>query len=93
MENIKSVVHQVLRNMSGSKPTPERFEQWLAEQWTEEEREHIKLIGIKENAAAFQIDSPAWMYHFESHKLQLLKKIQTFQPNISRIQFKSGKIV
>lgn len=92
MENIKSVVHQVLRNMSGSAPTPERFEQWLMDQWTAEEKLHIKLIGIKENTAAFYVDSPAWMQYFENNKSQLLKKLQTFQPNISNIRFKLGKI-
>ncbi len=93
MDNIKSVVHQLMQNMSGSKPTPERFEQWLEDQWTPEEKEHIKLIGIRENAAAFQVDSPAWMYHFENHKTQLLRKLKTFQPDISNIRFKLGKTI
>jgi len=92
MDDIKSIVHQLMQKMSGSMPSPQRMEEWLKEQWTPEEQKHIRLIGIKDNTAAFAVDVPAWIYHFESQKPQMLKKFQTFQPDISSIRFKLGKI-
>ena len=93
MDNIKSVVHHLMQKMSNSDSTPQRMEEWLNGQWTEEEKKHIRLIGIKESVIAFHVDAPAWMYHFENKKQQLLKKLKTFQPNISNIRFKLGKII
>ena len=92
MDSIKSTIHQVLQKMSGSHSTPERMEARIIEQWTQEEQKHIRLMGMKDNTIAFQVDTPTWMYHFENQKTRILKRIQMVQPHILNVRFKLGKI-
>jgi hypothetical protein len=92
MENIKSVVQQLIQNMSGTNPSAVMIEDHISRLLTPEEKKHIRMIGIKGKTIAFEVDTSAWMYHFENQKKQILKKLKSVQPDILNIYFKLGKI-
>jgi predicted nucleic acid-binding Zn ribbon protein len=93
MDNIKNIVDKVI----GSLANRENHSQTkIYRLWdniaTSKEREHSQMVGIKEQKAYVNIDSPTWLYHFKSQKNKILDRIKESIPDLQGVVFRIGKI-
>jgi len=51
----------------------------------------VMIVGLKDNQLIVNVDSSAWVYHFNLKKNKILQNIQKEFPEIKRIYFKVGK--
>lgn len=93
MEQIKDILNQVVKNISGQKP---QQEQNIQEVWegavNKKTAQHTHLVGIKKGKLLIFVDSPARVYDLTLHKKTILKKMQHQLPELLDMTFKIGKV-
>jgi len=93
MDNIKDVVHRVIEQIaSKTTQSPEKIERIWLNILDKEEREHTRLVGIKEGRLSVDVDSPAWLYQMNTKKKKFVERLSQEVPDIKAIYFKIGKI-
>jgi hypothetical protein len=92
MENIKDIVHLVVKNISEQRPPKENDLQALWEQVAgKKTAKGTHLVGIKEGRLLVATDSPTRLFDLTLHKKNLLMQLQKVLPELKDISFKIGK--
>ena len=94
MDNISDIVKDVIRSIHiPSEKTKEKLDQVWIRVLEKIERDHTKLIGLKENCLLVYVDSSACLYQMKMRKNEILNKIQNEFKDIKDIHFKIGKVL
>ncbi|MFA6378211.1 MAG: DciA family protein [Candidatus Omnitrophota bacterium] len=93
MENIKDIVHSVVKNISEQRPHKENDLQVLWEQAAgTKTAKATHIVGMKEGRLLVVTDSPARLFDLTLHKKKLLKNMQEKWSELKDISFKIGKV-
>lgn len=92
-EEIKGIIFKVMGQLSDHRPEDSRDICAVVERvFSEKERKHVKVAGLKDQTLILNIDSPAWGFQFNLKRLKILKDIQKEIPGIQKIHWKIGKV-
>lgn len=93
MDNIEDIVKNVVQKISQRVPQEsEKIERIWLNCLEKSESDHTRLEGIKKNKISVIVDSPAWLFHMNTRRGKILKRIQEEIPDIRGIYFRIGKI-
>ena len=92
MENIKDIVHQVVKNISEQRPQGQNDLQAIWEQVAGgKTAKATRIVGIKEGKMLVVTDSSTRLFDLVLHKKALLTAMQEKMPEIKDMSFKIGK--
>jgi hypothetical protein len=93
-QEIKNIVLQVIGRLAGEHPqTGVDITGTVEQVFSERERKHLKVAGLKNGTLFLSVDSPAQAYQFNLNRVTILRAIQKKLPDIQKIYFKTGKVV
>ena len=93
MDQIKDILQQVVKNISGQKPQKENDLQGLWEQAVDKKTaQHTHIFGIKKGRLLIFTDSPVRLFDLSLRKVRILKQMQEKLPDLLDISFKIGKV-
>ena len=94
MERIKDTILEVMqaldkKRMPGQANNPD---EWLKKTLTKKELGHIKVKYFRKGILGLNIDSSTWLYYFNLHKEDLLRKLQQQSSEIKEIRLRIGVV-
>jgi len=93
MDQIKDIVHQVVKNISEQKPKNENDIQGVWEQIVGKKTvQHTQIVGIKNGKLLILVDSPVRIFDLTLQKTKILKQMQEKFPELTEISFRIGKV-
>jgi len=92
MENIKEIIHLVVKNISEKKPQKQSDVHSAWEQVAgKKTAKGTHLVGMKDGRLLIVTESPARLFDLTLQKKKLLKQMQEILPEVCDISFKIGK--
>lgn len=93
MDNIKSIINQVVKNLSTNKPDSGLKIDRIWENILEPtELLHTKIVGVNDGTVLINVDSPTWLYQMKMKRSSLLQRLKDEVPDIKLIRFRIGKV-
>ena len=94
MELIKNTILGVIRSLSEkSQAAPEtNLSQEIKKVLTKKEIKHIRINHFHKGVLTLNVDSAAWLYHFNLHKQDLLEKLRASCAEMKEIRLYLGEV-
>ena len=93
MDNIKDLVTKVVEEISCKQGLARgNLEKNILDLLTPQEREHLKVDGVKNGDVFIVVDVPSWLYQISAKKNKLLKRLKEENPDIRNLYLKIGKV-
>jgi len=93
MEDLKSIVHKVIGQMSSnSGGDGHRIEEVWPAVVGERAAAHTRVAGLQKRTLVVYVDSPAWLYQMNLKRLKTLQQVKDKVGTVDKIYFKIGKI-
>ncbi len=93
MEQIKSIVNNVLQQLSSNNRRPQEE---ILKIWQDvlgnKAAKHTKIMGIKNTKLMVNVDSSVWLFQLHLRRSRLLEKLRGIMNDLEGINFRIGKV-
>ena len=93
MEEIKSILWKILKNIEAKQQEEDNFKKYWEESVTKKISKHAKVTFFKKGELFVNVENPTWLCELKSNKETILEKIKKISKGkIKSIRFKVGAI-
>jgi predicted nucleic acid-binding Zn ribbon protein len=93
MDLIKNILPQVVENLSQGKPEIySRIHKLWSTVLQAKAAKHAKPVGFNKGILTINVDSPAWAFHLNCKRQEILADLQKEFHDLTSIKFRIGRI-